>query len=133
MAAVLFSEERGIIVQFRGRECNITKGDPQTSDQILCSPRDPLIECNRECNYLTLTTKWVVFPTARRSKFTLCEISLSAVVKDRCFGRLPGRVCASTFVFAQTQHQNYVGNNVSHCYTGGPGAQNHPKGSLSKS
>ena len=76
--------ERGIIVIFRGRECNFTKGDPQTSDQILCSPRDPLIECNRECNCLTLTTKWVVFPTARRSKFTLCEISLSAVVKDRC-------------------------------------------------
>ena len=80
--------ERGIIVIFRGRECNMTKGDPQTSDQILCSPRDPLIECNRECNCLTLTTKWVVFPTARRSKFTLCESyrknNAKAVVKARC-------------------------------------------------
>ena len=81
-------DERGIIVKFRGRKCNLTKGDPQTSDQILCSPGDPLIECNHKCNCLTLTTKWVVFPTARRSKLTLCESyrknNAKAVVKARC-------------------------------------------------
>ena len=93
--------ERGISVQGSERKGNIPKGDPQTSDQILCSPGDPLIECNHKCNRLTLTTKWVVFPTARRSKFTLCEISHSAVVKARCL-RAPLKVGSRSAIGGQS-------------------------------